>query len=137
MTTVGSPCSAYGGIEFSPSRRVLDCDLAWFAEFENVPESQRLTTGVPTPAQPDQIDWTTVAACRRHHRKLPCQPFSHAEAAWARTMSATSGPTSLRPSPCSAPTRAPRERAWAAVDMGEPDPEWVAELARRLFAGGS
>ena len=46
MTTVGSLCSGYGGIELALSS-VLDCDLAWFAEFETRPRKSWLTT---TPA---------------------------------------------------------------------------------------
>ena len=133
MTTVGSLCSGYGGIELALSS-VLDCDLAWFAEFEDAPAKVMAHhhPGVPNLRDLTKIDWTTVAPVDVITAGFPCQPFSHAGKRLGANDERHLWPHIAQAIAVLRPRLALLENVRGLLStQGEPDPEWVAELARK------
>lgn len=133
MTTVGSLCSGYGGIELALSS-VLDCDLAWFAEFEDAPAKVMTHhhPGVPNMHDLTKIDWTTVAPVDVITAGFPCQPFSHAGKRLGANDERHLWPHIAQAIDVLRPRLALLENVRGLLTaQGEPDPEWVAELARK------
>ena len=133
MTTVGSLCSGYGGIELALSS-VLDCDLAWFAEFEDAPAKVMAHhhPGVPNLRDLTKIDWTTVAPVDVITAGFPCQPFSHAGKRLGANDERHLWPHIAQAIDVLRPRLALLENVRGLLTaQGEPDPEWVAELARK------
>ena len=133
MLTVGSLCSGYGGIELALSS-VLDCDLAWFAEFEDAPAKVMAHhhPGVPNLRDLTKIDWTTVAPVDVITAGFPCQPFSHAGKRLGANDERHLWPHIAQAIDVLRPRLALLENVRGLLTaQGEPDPEWVAELARK------
>lgn len=131
--TVGSLCSGYGGIELALSS-VLDCDLAWFAEFEDAPAKVMAHhhPGVANLRDLTKIDWTAVAPVDVITAGFPCQPFSHAGKRLGANDERHLWPHIAQAIDVLRPRLALLENVRGLLTaQGEPDPEWVAELARK------
>ena len=131
--TVGSLCSGYGGIELALAS-VLDCDLAWFAEFEDAPATimAHHHPGVPNLRDLTKVDWSTVEPVDVLSAGFPCQPFSHAGKRLGANDERHLWPYIAQAIDVLRPRLALLENVRGLLTaQGEPDPEWVAELARK------
>ena len=131
--TVGSLCSGYGGIELALDS-VLDCDLSWFAEFEDAPAKVMAHhhPGVPNLRDLTKIDWTSVAPVDVLTAGFPCQPFSHAGKRLGANDERHLWPHIAQAVAILRPSLVLLENVRGLLSaQGEPDPEWVADLADR------
>ena len=131
--TVGSLFAGYGGIELALAS-VLDCDLAWFAEFEDAPATimAHHHPGVPNLRDLTKVDWSTVEPVDVLSAGFPCQPFSHAGKRLGANDERHLWPYIAQAIDVLRPRLALLENVRGLLTaQGEPDPEWVAELARK------
>lgn len=77
MTTVGSLCSGYGGVEMGLALAGLNVDLRWLAEVDPALDPVH-PAGVPNLGDISRVDWSEVERVDLITAGFPCQPVSAA-----------------------------------------------------------